>query len=336
MTPTWQTADSSIQLYLADCLDILPQMEAGSVDAVVTDPPYGIGFAYESHDDNEADWFTLMDAVVPATSQQLDIDIRQISSEAYHAEYGYLANSAFKTFLDDPRLYEATYVRKMMPHKKTAEMDLGVVGHAAILEPHIIEGVCLEIPAKILNEDGHKKGDPWKNFKKEHTDRILLKADEMKLVRGMFDAVYSHPIARRLLLSEGPTEASIFWTCVLSGLKRRCRPDKIVDGWGWVNVKTTTAGVDEASFIRTVRHFRYDIGQEFYRDAGERLNGERPLHVFVVVEQYPPHRVRVYRLGTAWEDLARSRVEEGLLDFARRQEAGDWSHESELKVLTIE
>jgi DNA modification methylase len=42
VTPTWQTADGSIRLYLADCLDVLPTLEAGSVDAVVTDPPYGI------------------------------------------------------------------------------------------------------------------------------------------------------------------------------------------------------------------------------------------------------------------------------------------------------
>jgi DNA modification methylase len=32
-----------IQLHLGDCLDVLRTMEAGSVDAVVTDPPYGIG-----------------------------------------------------------------------------------------------------------------------------------------------------------------------------------------------------------------------------------------------------------------------------------------------------
>jgi site-specific DNA-methyltransferase (adenine-specific)/modification methylase len=32
-----------IELHLGDCLEILPTLEAGSVDAVVTDPPYGIG-----------------------------------------------------------------------------------------------------------------------------------------------------------------------------------------------------------------------------------------------------------------------------------------------------
>ena len=40
--PTWQAGDCS--LYLGDCLDILPQLGAGSVDAVVTDPPYGIAY----------------------------------------------------------------------------------------------------------------------------------------------------------------------------------------------------------------------------------------------------------------------------------------------------
>jgi len=32
---------SEVQLYLGDCLEILPTLEAGSVDAVITDPPYG-------------------------------------------------------------------------------------------------------------------------------------------------------------------------------------------------------------------------------------------------------------------------------------------------------
>ena len=37
-------------LYLGDCRDILPTLP--NVDAVVTDPPYGIGFKYESHIDD--------------------------------------------------------------------------------------------------------------------------------------------------------------------------------------------------------------------------------------------------------------------------------------------
>lgn len=44
MEPTWQTDDGRVKLWLADCLDVLPTLEVGSVDAVVTDPPYGIDY----------------------------------------------------------------------------------------------------------------------------------------------------------------------------------------------------------------------------------------------------------------------------------------------------
>ena len=33
----------TVELYLGDCLEIMPTLEDGSVDAVITDPPYGIG-----------------------------------------------------------------------------------------------------------------------------------------------------------------------------------------------------------------------------------------------------------------------------------------------------
>jgi DNA modification methylase len=41
--PTWTSPDGRIRLINADCLDVLPHIEA---DCIVTDPPYGI--AYES------------------------------------------------------------------------------------------------------------------------------------------------------------------------------------------------------------------------------------------------------------------------------------------------
>ena len=39
-----------VEIYCGDCREVLPTL--GRVDAVVTDPPYGIGYAkYASHDD---------------------------------------------------------------------------------------------------------------------------------------------------------------------------------------------------------------------------------------------------------------------------------------------
>ena len=42
MKPTYQSDCGRVVLYNADCLDVLPTL--GKVDAVITDPPYGIGF----------------------------------------------------------------------------------------------------------------------------------------------------------------------------------------------------------------------------------------------------------------------------------------------------
>jgi len=42
MKPTWQSEDGSIQLYHGDCRKILSALSVEKVDAVITDPPYGI------------------------------------------------------------------------------------------------------------------------------------------------------------------------------------------------------------------------------------------------------------------------------------------------------
>lgn len=39
----WRTEDGSVWLMQGDCLEILPQLEG--IDAIVTDPPYGLGIA---------------------------------------------------------------------------------------------------------------------------------------------------------------------------------------------------------------------------------------------------------------------------------------------------
>lgn len=46
-----------VTLYNANCLAVLPQLAAGSVDAVVTDPPYGVDYKDNgAFDDSEDNW----------------------------------------------------------------------------------------------------------------------------------------------------------------------------------------------------------------------------------------------------------------------------------------
>lgn len=52
--PYWTSKDGRFVIYCGDCLDILPTL--GKVDAVVTDPPYGIGKA-EWDIEFPTDWY---------------------------------------------------------------------------------------------------------------------------------------------------------------------------------------------------------------------------------------------------------------------------------------
>lgn len=46
--------DAHVTVYHGDCLDILPSLPAGSVHAVITDPPYGLGFMGKEWDSGKS------------------------------------------------------------------------------------------------------------------------------------------------------------------------------------------------------------------------------------------------------------------------------------------
>lgn len=64
------TESEPVKVIQGDCLDVLRGLPDGCVDAVITDPPYGVGFEYASHDDSRegypewcAEWFAELQRV---------------------------------------------------------------------------------------------------------------------------------------------------------------------------------------------------------------------------------------------------------------------------------
>ena len=52
----------NIQLHLGDCLEVMRSMPDKSVDAVITDPPYGNNLKYASYEDSRES----LEKLVPA------------------------------------------------------------------------------------------------------------------------------------------------------------------------------------------------------------------------------------------------------------------------------
>jgi len=53
------------KLVCADCLSVLPELEVGSIDAVITDPPYGIGVKYQTYSDTRDNLHNLVKGISP-------------------------------------------------------------------------------------------------------------------------------------------------------------------------------------------------------------------------------------------------------------------------------
>jgi len=58
------------RLILGDCREILPTL--GKVDAVVTDPPYGIGFKYETHVDDASGYQNFLWPIIEAAERLVE------------------------------------------------------------------------------------------------------------------------------------------------------------------------------------------------------------------------------------------------------------------------
>ena len=55
----------TVILHLGDCLEYMKGMEAGSVDAVIADPPYGLNFPYLSYKDTRENLVNLISYFMP-------------------------------------------------------------------------------------------------------------------------------------------------------------------------------------------------------------------------------------------------------------------------------
>lgn len=53
------------KLYLGDCNEILPTMPTQSVDVILTDPPYGVGYKYNTYDDTKESLIELISCFMP-------------------------------------------------------------------------------------------------------------------------------------------------------------------------------------------------------------------------------------------------------------------------------
>jgi hypothetical protein len=183
------------------------------------------------------------------------------------------------------------------PREPTRSLELGTIGHVAVLEPERFLREFVLWDAKT--EDGEKtaprRGKKWDAFKGQHSGKQIIRSDEYDVAIALRDAVRSDAVAMKYL-AMGKPEVAMTWNDEHSGLACKGRVDWItnVEQVDCIVDLKGTRNASPESFSRDCAKLNYHLQLAFYADGYEAATGKVPRVVVVAVEFEAPHDVVVY------------------------------------------
>ena len=236
-----------------------------------------------------------------------------IPNADYHAKDG-LSSSGLSRLAQSPAHYLAY---KQNPPEQTKAMRIGSGVHAAVLEDGFNTGLIIRGPG------GTRANGAFKEFAKQHPDKIVLTEDDYQEVEHIAEKVLRHDLANELLRG-GKAEQSAFWVDEATGVLCKCRPDYLRNDGLVIDLKTSSDASPEA-FQRSIMSYKYHWQSAWYLDGLSKLLGKRLENfVHLVVETEAPYGVAVYVLDNGSLDKARDDIATLIKRYADCLHTGEW------------
>jgi len=224
----------------------------------------------------------------------------------------------------------AEHYRKSGGKDETDSMRFGTCVHIAILEPARFDEEILRVP-KV--DRRYKEGKAaWAEFQARAAGRIVLEADDYERVRSIAHAITSHPTARKLYEARGANEVSVFWTDAKTGVRCKCRIDRITElnGYPVVMDLKTTRDVLPRKFQGSMMDFGYDLqaglglmGLDALRPIPHGSSAQR-IFLDLAVESDAPFDIGVFQVNEEAVLHAQQRIARMLAQYARCRESNTW------------
>lgn len=223
----------------------------------------------------------------------------------------------FRMAIDEPR------------DKQTPSKLFGTACHAMLLEPERFrESIA---PAPINPKTNNPYGSEtkaWADYAEQRPGKIILGPDDITRLAAMQREVRAHPEALALLEADGMCEVAMVWTDPTTGLRAKARADKMIPGFGILDIKTTMdAGY--AEFSRSIVDYCYASQCAFYTRGMRALKEAGTIDTknhfgFLAIETEPDHGVALYSIGPDTLAAGDALVSEWLAKVARCQQRGEW------------
>lgn len=255
--------------------------------------------------------------LLDGTSGRFDIDERSYHADPVRHLGGSLSSTLARKLLAPSCPALALHAARHPVHRDY--FDLGTVTHRLILGAG---QAIVEIPA-----------DSWRTRAAQEArdearacGQVPILSRDLARARKMVQAVYAQPLAASLLTRPGRPEQVLIWRegDVLCRAMFDRWPDPAAGDPVAVDVKKTAKALDDRTLQRTFWDLGYHQQAEWYSRGYHAVHGVWPAFVFVVVQDEPPHLVRVVELDDDLMADARARNDEALRVWQQCRESGVW------------
>lgn len=237
-----------------------------------------------------------------SVTEHVDQCIRNAEAADYHARPE-LSSSEIGMFLSDPIEWYHTYVLRTWKNVPTAAMQFGTNVHR-MMELQDYSTLCRDIPAEVLNDDGHCKGKAWLAWKDANPAAEYVKPGEVNALKLIWENVTANAWIMEQL-QNGKAEEPFFWEDEDFG-DCRMKTD-LVNGPFLIDWKTTSA-TTTWKFTREVVERHYDVRLAFYRRGFRHRFGMEPVVHVVAIQTSGGMQVTPYRIPDSWLDDAEARL----------------------------
>lgn len=261
-------------------------------------------------------------------------------AEAYHSRKE-RSRGQLWDFIESKRLFEARHILGTVPQKKPSKpMDIGTLGHGALLEPERIDDMYVVIPDGLLSGENRaiqsKEAKAWRD---EHlaAGKIVIKDTDLPKIKAIAANVLKE--CEVFLRGASFIEKTIIWTDPETGIECRCRPDimrftnrnTII----MVDAKFTT-DISPHAFRGKIESLGYWLQDAHYSDGGHIAIG-MPVEqfLFVAVQSEPPYQCRAYQLDDDSREGAVLTRKNAMNDLAECMRTGNFAEPWEGQVTKV-
>lgn len=242
--------------------------------------------------------------------------------DQYHAVRDRLSSSGIREILRSPMHFKAKYIDEQ-EDKSTDAKRLGTILHSAILEPQDYLTRLMVQPKFDRRTTVGKQG--YAKFISDLPDKaILVKEDELEIVKGVVDSIRSHPMGSQVL-ANGQAEMSAYWEEDRGvPIKCKARLDFIREDGLIVDLKSTR-DASYQGFQRSIYNYGYHAQAAWYMRAAKVVTGkEPPGYLFLAFESSPPYACALYLADPTVIEMGEHWVERGMGRYVECLRKDSW------------